>query len=260
MKTLKNAMRSLAIIVESPDPVSVAEIGRKLGLPRSSASRLMASLRDGGLVEQDPRSRRYVAGELAWRLGMRHRPSGYDIELVSECMLNITATTGFTTWMAVLTGVEIVLLRQNQGNTPTQFSVRLGQTLPAHATAVGKAMLSRLPDRTIMSLYGSSLPQVTAKTISTRPRLLDELARVRREKIAYSNQEMFPGVVSVGGAVFGAISTNPLGVSVSFPEAIGEPEKIATLLRSEFAEIGGRTGDCFWSERNSFEPIAGAKD
>ena len=247
MKTLKNAMASLAIIADANRPVPVSEIGRKLGLPRSSASRLMASLRDGGMVEQDPETRRYHAGKLAWRLGVRHQPAGYDADLISESLLNITTTTGFTSWMAVLTGAEIVLLRQNQGVTPTQFSVRLGQTLPAHATAIGKAMLSRLPDRAILSLYEERLPEITAQTITTRTELLAELETIRREKISFSHQEAFPGVISVGGAVFGAVSNCPLGVSISFPLSMGSPEDVADLLREELAAIGGKVGDAFWN-------------
>ena len=65
MKTLENAAAALSMIAESSVLVSVAKIAAHLGLPRSSASRLMASLRDGGLVEQDPVSRRYGPGALA---------------------------------------------------------------------------------------------------------------------------------------------------------------------------------------------------
>ena len=247
MKTLKNAMTSLAIIADSPAPVAVAEIGRRLGLPRSSASRLMASLRDGGLIDQDPQTRRYVPGPLAWRLGIRHQPAGYDAELISESLLNITATTGFTSWMATLTGTEIVLLRQNQGNTPTQFSVRLGQTMPAHATAIGKAMLSRLPDRAIQSLYQHDLPAVTTNTIATRDKLISELEKVRHDKVAISQQEAFPGVVSIGSALVSPTSNSPLGVSVSFPVSKGEIGHISDLLRQELHQIGMKTGDRYWS-------------
>ncbi len=241
-------MASLAIIAESAEPVPVAEICKRLGLPRSSASRLMASLRNGGLIDQDPETRRYVPGLLAWRLGMRHRPAGFEADLISEALINITATTGFTTWMATLTGTQIVLLRQNQGVTPTQFSVRLGQTMPAHATAIGKAMLSRLPDRAIETLYEENLTSMTSKTITTRTKLLAELARIRREKLAFSQQEAFPGVISIGGAIFGSVSNSPLGVSISFPVSLGDPEKISDLLRAELRQIGEKTGDQFWKE------------
>jgi DNA-binding IclR family transcriptional regulator len=246
MKTLRNATAAMAMIAESDYPVSVAQIGRRLGLPRSSASRLMASLRDGGLVEQDPKTRRYVAGELAWRLGIRHRPIGYDADLISETLMNISTATGFTSWMAVLSGTNIVLLRHHQGLTPIQFSVRLGQTLPAHATAVGKALLSRLPDRTLRELYGDRLPQVTPQTITSKERLLDELRTVRQCKIAMSKQETFPGVIGVGGAAFGVISNCPIGMSISFPATSGEPARVAALLRDELSRIGRQIGDDFW--------------
>lgn len=246
MKTLLNANRALAIIAESSEPVPVAEIGLRLGLPRSSASRLMASLREGGLVEQDPRTRRYGPGVLAWRLGSRFRPAGYDSDLLTESLAALSQATGFTSWMAVLDRTEIVLLRQHLGRTPSQFAVRLGQTLPAHATAIGKALLARLPDRTVERMFEVSLPKATPQTVGRRADLIRDLHAVRRRGYALSRQEAFPGVVSVGGSVFGAASTCPLGLSLSFPGRLGDTGRVAELLTEELQRIGSELGDPFW--------------
>jgi len=239
-------MAALTMIADAGEPMPVAELARGLGLPRSSASRLMSALRDGGLVEQDSRTRRYVSGPLAWRLGVRHRPLGYDGDLVAGALAEISTATGFTTWMAVLNGVDVVLLRQHQGRTPVQFSVRLGQSLPAHATAVGKALLSRLPDAAIARLYDEKLDPMTPHTIVTRGRLLAELRAIRKRGISVSDQEAFPGVISIGGAVYGPASNCPLGLSVSFPERAGDLDRVSALVLEAMTRIGRELGDDYW--------------
>lgn len=247
MKTLDNATTALTMIVESVEPVSVAEIGARLGLPRSSASRLMAALRDGGLVEQDSQSRRYGPGPLAWRLGARYQPTGYDTDLLAEAMMSLSQSTGFTCWMAVLDRTRIVLLRQHLGRIPAQFTVRLGQSLPAHATAVGKALLSRLPDATVEGLFSDKLDPETQQTFARRSQLIADIRAARTRKYALSRQEAFPGVVAVGGAVYGTAASFPIGLSVSFPMSLGDIGSVTAMLTDELQRVGHELGDPFWS-------------
>ncbi|RBI68397.1 hypothetical protein DQW77_16540 [Roseovarius sp. TE539] len=251
MKTLENATSALSIISESIEPVSVAEIGKRLGLPRSSASRLMASLRNGNLVEQDPQTRLYGPGLLAWQLGARYQPSGYDSDLLAEALISLSQATGFTCWMAVLDRTDVVLLRQHLGRTPAQFSVRLGQTLPAHATAVGKALLSRLPDAAIEQLFDETLAKETPQTFDRRTQLIEDIRTVRDRGYALSRQEVFPGVMAVGGSLYGTISNFPVGLSLSFPTHLGNAEDVAKLLTDELRRVGCELGDSFWSHRPS---------
>ncbi|MDU9004383.1 IclR family transcriptional regulator [Sedimentitalea todarodis] len=246
MKTLQNAMAALSMIADSSEPVAVAEIGKRLDLPRSSASRLMSSLRTGGLVEQDAKSRRYSPGPLAWRLGVGYHAVGYDAELIEQAMMSLTLATGFTSWMAVLNSANIVLLRQHQGQVPSQFTVRLGQSLPAHATAVGKALLSRLPDSAISALYDDRLPRETDHTIATPLALLTDIRNIRSKGYAASAQEAFPGVISVGGAIYGAVSNCAIGLSLSFPVGLGDPEVVAALLTDALRHVGRELGDHYW--------------
>lgn len=249
MKTLANAATALSLIAESQTPVPVARIAARLGIPRSSASRLMASLRDGGLVEQEPTTRHYGPGALAWQLGTRYRPTGYDMDMLSQAMGTLSQLTGFTCWLSVLDRREIVLLRQHQGRTPALFSLRLGQRLPAHATAVGKALLARLSDQAALDILEDQLEQETPQTISSPSMLLAELANARERGYAVARQEAFPGVVAIAGSVYGAGCNCPLGLSVSFPIQLGNVGEVTRLLTENLHRIGQDLGDPFWMAR-----------
>lgn len=250
MKTLKNAIRALECLAAASADVGVQEISVRLGLPKSSASRLMASLRDGGLVVQNPRTRRYRPGPLTWELGARYRPSGADMTLLGEVLAHIAETTGFTTWLAVLAGTDIIVMRHYQGTTPIQFTVRPGQRLPAHSTAIGKALLARLPDRTVSNLFGAGLAPSTPHTLGTLAELAAELREVRETGLAVSNQETFSGIMAVAVALQGPVSDSAVGIGVSFPATFGDAmsrKNVTTVLRSEARRLGPLIGDPAWS-------------
>jgi DNA-binding IclR family transcriptional regulator len=247
MKTLNNMTKALKLVAASPKPISVSEICTALDLPRSSASRLMASLRDSGLIEQVPRSRQYVAGPLAWELGVQYRPLNFNLDAIAESLAHISLLTGLSTWLAVLDKREIILLRHHQGSTPILISVRLGQRLPAHTTAMGKALLSRLSDRTIKELYDETLPSLTGRSLQTRTELITELDEIRQTRLAYSRQEAFPGIVSVAGAIMGVANDYPIGISMSYQAQQKNAADLDPILEKELRTIGQQFGDDYWA-------------
>ena len=249
MKTLRNAVQALEILARSESDTPVSEIAAALGLPKSSASRLMSSLRDGGLVLQDPRTRRYRAGPLAWELGARYRPPGSEMSLFTESMAHLSETTGFTAWLAVLAGIDIIVLRHRHGTTPVQFTVRPGQRLPAHSTAIGKALLARLAERTLANLFADKRRSYTDTTIGSQEELLRELQQIRETGIAYSKQETFTGVHAIGVCLQGPASDTALGLGVSYPyqyETAMNLKLTLATLRAEAERIGRAIGDPFW--------------
>ncbi len=254
MKTLATAIRALKLLAAAPGELGVQELAEALALPKSSVSRLMASLRDGGLAEQNPRTRRYRPGPLGWELGARYRPSGSDLTLLGEAMSHLAETTGFTSWLAVLAGADIIVLRHHQGTTPIQFTVRPGQRLPAHSTAIGKALLARLPERTLASLFGRTLPASTEQTLDSLEALAADLRQVRESGLAFSNQETFSGITAVAVALQGPASDSAVGLGVSFPTRYGDPmslKHVTSVLRSEAQRLGAAIQDPLWSSRAS---------
>lgn len=246
---MRNAVRALEIVAAAERDTSVGEIAKALGLPKSSASRLMTSLRDGGLLVQEPRSRRYRAGPLAWELGARYRPPGSEMSLYTESMAHLSETTGFTAWLAVLAGVDIIVLRHHHGTTPVQFAVRPGQRLPAHSTAIGKALLARLAERTVTNLFTEKLRKYTDTTLVSLDALLPELEQIRETGFAYSRQETFNGVNAIGVCLQGPVSDTPLGLGLSYPFQYETPmsaKLTLSTLRGEAVRIGTAIGDPFW--------------
>ncbi|EIM72653.1 transcriptional regulator [Nitratireductor aquibiodomus RA22] len=115
MKSIDKAMEALKLLVASGGELRVGDTSRHLKVTRSSASRMLASLARGGLLEQDPSTQRYRAGYLAAQLaGGFHRQ--FDIvELAMKEMEELALQTAHTVWLGVLSGPEVVVLKTSRG-------------------------------------------------------------------------------------------------------------------------------------------------
>ncbi len=234
MKSVRNAARALALLKPETPEIGVSEVGRALGLTRSSASRLLASLSESGLIQQDPVSRRYRPGPLAAQLGALYQ-GGDMLDVIRQSARDLASLTGHSTWIAVLDGREITVLDNVHGGHPVRYVVEPGSRLPAHTTAIGKALLARLDDETICELYaGASLQPETATSLASPDALLAEIHLTRKRGYAVSDQENFSGIKSFAVAPT-KDAQRPIGLGLSFPLAslkAGEEAMLsAALLR-----------------------------
>jgi DNA-binding IclR family transcriptional regulator len=117
---------------------------------------------------------------------------------------------------------------------------QVGKALPAHATALGKAMLSGYSDEEIYSFYGKAkLTVLTPKTITSLKIIIEQIHEIRRTSIAYDEEESTPNVKCVAVPIFDSNKKPVAGVSVSFPVYYEskEVEKVIPLLLEAKKEL-----------------------
>jgi DNA-binding IclR family transcriptional regulator len=93
-------------------------------------------------------------------------------------------------------GTEVVYVSHEESKEPIRISFGMGHRAPAHCTALGKAFLAELTDSDILMLYKNQrkLDRLTSRTKTSLRDLLAEIAMVRREGIAYDNEEYMTGL------------------------------------------------------------------
>ena len=138
MKSIRKALEALKLLGEPPHEVGVGDVARALGTTASTASRILAVLRDGGMVEQDPATRRYRPGRLAAHLAGGFTRQSDAMACVQDAMRDLVATTRHSAWAGVLRGPDVVVLRIAHGGFPVRFAVEPGRGLPAHAARSGR--------------------------------------------------------------------------------------------------------------------------
>jgi len=208
----------IAAIMDSfdqQDPVlSLVELSRRSGLPKSTAHRLAEQLRAMGWLER---------GHSGYRVGMRLFELGglasKQAQLRDPAVPHLHALagqTGLAVQLGMLVDDEVVYLDRvvvDGYRLPT----RQGGRMPAYCTGLGKAMLA-FDDAAERRVLDAERPARTANTLSSGPKLREDLQRVRATGVAFDRQESFDGLGCVAapirnsGRAIGAVSvTGPIG-------------------------------------------------
>ena len=246
MSALTNAIEILRCFSTKRPDLSFADVQVLTGKPKSSTSRLLRSLRDCGLLEQDPHTRRYRPGLLTFELGRLHRAHDDLIALAERELRDVCARTGHTGYIAVLDGHEQVVLRIVPGSNPLRVVNPPGQRTAAIITSNGRAMLARLSNEDIRARVPLTYPAVPRNSPQSFDQLIARLNEIRSTGISEAADEAIEGVGSQGFALASGETGELIGIAISYSvQATTEIER--ANLRREIAATADKlrriTGD-----------------
>ena len=175
-----------------------SEIGRRLGLPRSSIANICGALADAGLLRRVGTG--FALGRTLAELGGAYLAAVDVVKEFNEACLLLTAASEETIQLAVLDGLEMTHLAQHHGRQPVRLTSQLGRRLPASVTATGKAALAALDEADLRARLARvrALPILTPRSHAAVASLLDDLDRVRARGYAVDDGETVEGVVCIG--------------------------------------------------------------
>lgn len=237
-QTLDRGLQVLEAVARAGDPLTVAEAAASVGLDRTVAHRLVATLAARGYLQRD--------GSGGYRLGptcLALASAITDLRTTARPFLEeLRDATGETVHVVVLSGRDVVFLDGIESVHALRVGNRTGRLLPAHATSVGKALLAALPAEQVRALYErADLVAVTGRTITDREALERQLAAIRERGYATNHGESENGVGSIGVAVRNPAGEPRAALSVAMPlERWSEAaeEQAACVLKSAAAALG----------------------
>jgi DNA-binding IclR family transcriptional regulator len=175
------------------------DVVSRTGLPRSSAHRILTQLHGAGLLKHGPDGYRIAASPLPVA-GMFDQSQLRGV--AAAVLKRLHTDTALVVHLGVLLGADVVYLDEIGGSSGTAVPTRVAGHTPAHASALGKAMLARLPAEEIDELLGDPLRKCTPATIPDLPTLHQELALIRsRHGLAYDDQELAVGLSSIAAPI-----------------------------------------------------------
>lgn len=244
---VKSADRTLDVLEAlSGGPASLAELAGRLGIPKSSLHSILRTLDHRGWVETDATRSTYALGMNALLIGASYVDQDPTVLRTSDIMDRLAADTGETVHLARLEAPDVVYLAKRESVHPLRMFSAIGRRLPAHATALGKAMLAQLPDESLRALLPATLAGTTEHTITSREVLIEHLAEVRETGWAIDAEEAGLGMRCFAVALpFQSPSKDAISCSVPLArlDAAKEREIIALLLdaRDQLSrQFGGR--------------------
>jgi IclR family acetate operon transcriptional repressor len=212
-QSVDRTLQLLDAIGAADGPCTLSELAAATGLAAPTAHRLIASLVRFGYVRQEP-SRRYTLGPRLVVLGERATRllGGWAQPWLTE----LRDLTGETTNLAMLDGDEMVYLTQAAGRHQMRMFTEPGRRVLPHATAVGKALLARLPEASVRALLArTGMPAYTPATLTDPDQLLAQLHLVRRRGYAVDDEEQEAGVRCFAVAL--PTGADRMAISVSGP-------------------------------------------
>ncbi len=238
VRSVDRAAALLLALGDFPAEAGVTELARTLGLHKSTASRLLATLQRRGLVEQDEESGKYRLGLVVIRLGERAEKT-LDLGSIARIDLErLARATRETAGLGVLDGDRCLTVAQADGPNMVACADWTGRTTPLHCVASGKVLLSAMAERDILRLVRTGLAACTDRTITALEPLLEELARVRRRGFATAFSEWEPGQNAVAAPVHDARGRVVASVNVWGPAYRITPARVAELAAEVRATAG----------------------
>ena len=216
VQSVDRAVAILDLLAERSE-AGVTEIADAIGVHKSTASRLLASLEAGRLVEQTTHRGSFRLGFGLMRLAA---PVAGRMDVTREglpVLETLAAEVGETVNLAVLRGTDVVNLEQVRGPATITTVNWVGQPTPLHATASGKVLLAAFAPDDLAAFLARPLPRLTPQTIAEAPALARELARVREQGYATTAEELEQGLDAVAAPVRDAGGHVVAAISVSGP-------------------------------------------
>lgn len=203
---VERCIRLIEVLVESPGGLSLAELARRLALPKSAVHRMLATLADRGYVEQDADTQNYGGSLRLATLGFRCLDSRHLPDAAETVLRQLAASTGEYCRLALVDGNALVWVARAHGTAQgLRYDPPMSRAVVLHATASGKAWLATLPEDAALQIAcarGLAPPPGAGRNAARGVEdLRRRLAEARRRGYAIADDEAESGTLAYATVV-----------------------------------------------------------
>ena len=250
-QSLERGLAILSAFRSGRPLLGVSELGRDIGLSRSTTHRYVATLAALGYLQQDSSTKKYRLGPRVLDLGFSAINSMELREVAAPHLRQLSDDTGYTVNMAILDELDIVYVERcrsaRAGQREIDLNLHVGARLPAYCTSLGKVLLAFLAaDEQTVRLEQIDFTRRGPNTLTSRTALVAELKRVRESGFAINNEELAYGLRSIAapvlsrdGAAAAAINLAVHSSMVSMNDLVA---RLSPTLRRAADEISAHLG------------------
>lgn len=210
----------------------MTEIAAQVGLHKSTAHRLLATLENKRFVRRDPNTGLYRLGLSLLKL--IHVTLNHDdlLQLSVPYLHRLSEAHGENVHLTVLDETNVVYVHIIESQRQVKLAAALGQSLPAHATASGKAILAYLPEDELQEILAKGMHQYTQRTIHSVEDFIKDRGRILERGYAVSEQEFEPDINALAAPLLDADSYPLASISVAGPAYRLPKERIKDIAPS----------------------------
>ena len=198
VQPISKALRLLDVVIERPNDVSLSELVREVGLPKTTIFRYLQTLAQAGYLRHDTATDRYGIGPRILLLAGAAKSFDRLRRVARLEMEELAARFEQTVNLAMRSGTDLVYVEMVKPRDAPTMAARVGQHHPLHSTALGKAILAHLPPSERNMVVDAALETLTARTVQSSSSLRRQLDVARREGFALEREETEAGLSCIG--------------------------------------------------------------
>lgn len=217
IKSVAKALTILDYMSNNGKNVTLKKLTEELRMPKSTIAGLLKTLKQYNFVDEI-KNNEYGLGIHLFELGSKARGK-ININVVARPYLEeLAEETQEQVNLAILDHHyhEVLLLDQFRPLTGFQIGAQIGTRIELHCTALGKVLLSNLPEEKVEKIYKNrKLTKKTPYTITNIDDLKIELRKIKEQEFAVDNQELIEGMKCISAPIFNNLGENVAAISIS---------------------------------------------
>lgn len=236
-RTVNKAIAILQQFSLDEPQLGVSELSRRLGFTRSTVHRLLASLRQGGLIEQNPSTHKYRLGRAAVELGYTAIYSDPLLATALPYLYFLSDQVGETVYLGERRGHEVATVLHVLSPSSRE-QMHWYNRLPLHCSSSGKVLLAHSEESDLAALLEQGLPTYTEHTITDPVALREELQQIREQGFAAGFEEYTLGANAVAvpvadqeGTVLAALAVLGPAYTLTREKAMASLERVKAISR-----------------------------
>ena len=230
--SVENAFSLLEALADNGLELGVAELCKKIGLPKGTVHRLLGTLKNLGYIEQNSQNRKYYLTVKIFKLGTAVTDKIGLVQIIPY-MKELSQQFNETVNLAILDRDEITYLYSVGSDNTLKLDLKVGSNQPAYCAAVGKVLLAYLGEQEIASyLERVKLKSYTPYTVTSKEYLKKDLKFIRERGYSFISEEYMQGVSCVAVPLKDQQGKVCAGLSFSVPTVRMDKEKLSLLIDS----------------------------
>jgi DNA-binding IclR family transcriptional regulator len=245
VRVLHKTLDILEAIRSRETGFKLAELARKVELPKATVYRILTTLEGRGYLDRAADGSYRMAKKM---FNLQRTESDEQIlnRVAQPIMDQVVDATKETVNLGILDAGEVVVINTVESPQAVRMSSKIGNRRHLHSTALGKIFLAGLPEKEFLRLIRmKGLPRLTEFTLTSKAEVVEEIGRVRKQGWAMDNQEN-----EIEGRCIGAPILTPDGrvmaaLSISGPVFrmdMARAKSLVPQLKAFCAEISGKLG------------------
>ncbi len=229
---VKRALSLLDLFSESLPEIGLSDVARLSGHDKATVHRLLKTLGDAGLVEQNTSTKRYRLGPAVLHLARRREATFPVVAVVQPMLDTLSELTGETTHCSLYSNNALAVIATTESKKASRVSMRGTETLPFHATASGLAFLAFAAPELVTRALTQPLTAFTTTTMKSKAEVMAAMNEARLLGYAKIENSFEAEVCGFAAPIFGPDQSAIGAIAVAVPSHRVTPEVQDSIAKS----------------------------